>query len=89
MSTSLSSLVDNLSELYGEKCQDKNCKCECELIGLKNNRLQYKCKECKKGQLKQINGLIKKGSQIHMNFLMETLINLFCYYENVFVHMNT
>ena len=62
MSASLSSLVDNLSEIYGEKCRDKNCKCEWELIGLKNNRLQYKCKECKKGQLKPINGLSKNFS---------------------------
>ena len=32
------------------------------MIGLKNNRLQYKCKECKKGQLKPINGLSKNFS---------------------------
>ena len=48
MSTSLSSLVDNLSEIYKKKC--KSCKerkkimLECILIGLENNRLHYKCK---------------------------------------------
>ena len=60
MSTSLSKLVDNLSEIYSKKCRDKNCKPECEFKGLKNNKLSYNCKECRKKQLKPINGLIKK-----------------------------
>ena len=55
----------------------KKIKSVCDLIGLKNNKLHYKCKECKKGQLKPINGLIKKFP--YTNFVMETLINLFCY----------
>ena len=46
MSTSLSSLVDNLSEIYSKKCKDENCKSEYYFIGLKINRLRYKCKEC-------------------------------------------
>ena len=45
MSISLSSLVDNLSETYKKEC--KECKSECDLIELKNNKLRYKCKECK------------------------------------------
>ena len=48
MSTSLSKLVDNLSEIYFKKCIDKNCKSECEFKGLKNNKLSYNCKECRK-----------------------------------------
>ena len=60
MSTSLSSLVDNLSEIYNKKCIDKNCKSEREFIELKNNRLQYKCYKCTKIQLKPINEVIKK-----------------------------
>ena len=48
MSTALSSLVDNLSENYSKKCRDWNCKSACDFIGLKNNRLRYKCKECKR-----------------------------------------
>ena len=47
MSTSLSKLVDNLSEIYSKKCRDKNCKSECEFEGLKNNKLPYNCKECR------------------------------------------
>ena len=48
MSTSLSSLVDNLSEIYSKKCRDKNCESKCDFIGFKNNKLHYKCNECKK-----------------------------------------
>ena len=64
MSTSLSSLVDNLSEIYKKEC--KSCKerkkimSECIFIGLKNNRLHYKCKECNDESYKSINGLNKK-----------------------------
>ena len=62
MSTSLSKLVDNLFEIYGKKCRcrNKNFECEYELKWLKNKKLSYNCKECKKKQLKPINGLIKK-----------------------------
>ena len=63
-STSLSKLVDNLSEIYSKKCRDKNCKSECEFKGLKNNNFSYNCKECRKKQLKPINELIKKFSNI-------------------------
>ena len=35
-------------------------KAECNFIGLKNNRLHYRCKECKKICYKSTNGLIKK-----------------------------
>ena len=48
MSTSVSSLVDNLSEIYNKKCIDKNCKSEHEIIEFKHNRLRYKYYECKK-----------------------------------------
>ena len=33
---------------------------ECEFIGLKDNRLRYKCKECNDISSKSINELIKK-----------------------------
>ena len=48
MSTSLSKLVDNLSEIYGKKYRDENCKSECVFKGLKNNKISYNCKKCKK-----------------------------------------
>ena len=64
MSTSLSSLADNLSEIYKKEyktCMErKNTKSECKFIEFKNNRLNYKCKECGKKCFKSMNGLIKK-----------------------------
>ena len=65
MQSKLSDLVDNLSEIYSEKCKDKNYKSECEFIGFKNDRLHYKCKECGKRCAKSKDGLIKKFSRIH------------------------
>ena len=63
MSISLSSFVDSLSEIYKkvcEGCQEKRkLKSVCNIIGLKNNKLNYECKECKKRWLKPVNGLIK------------------------------
>ena len=65
MSTSLSSLADNLSEIYSKKCRDENCKSACDFIRFKNNTLRYKCKECKKELLEPIDELIKKFSNTH------------------------
>ena len=69
ISTLLSSLVDNLSEIYKKECKGckerRKIKSACNLIGLKNNTLYNKCKECKKGQLKPINGLIKQFPSIY------------------------
>ena len=44
---------------------DKNCESKCDFIGFKNNKLHYKCNECKKRQLKPINWLIKKFLNIY------------------------
>ena len=63
ISTSLSKLVDNLSEIYSKEC--KECKSVCDFIGLKNNKLYYRCNKCKKRQLKPINRLIKKFPNIY------------------------
>ena len=70
MDTTLSKLVDHLSEIYN-KC--KGCEgrrkiiSECNFIGFKNNKLNYECKECKKRWLKPINGLIKKFPNVHQS----------------------
>ena len=59
MSTSLSSLVDNLCQIYKKECEvceeRRKIKSVCNVIGLENNKLSYKCKECKKRSLKLIN----------------------------------
>ena len=55
MSASLSSVVDKLSEIYKKECETcmerNNIKSECKFIEFKNNRLNYKCKECGKKML--------------------------------------
>ena len=38
----------------------KKIKSECDFIGFKNNRLNYRCKECKGTSTKSINGLIEE-----------------------------
>ena len=64
MSSKLSNLVDNLSEINNKGCKTckerKNMKSECEFIGLKNNILNYRCKECNGTSNKSVNNLIKK-----------------------------
>ena len=69
MSTSLSSLVDNLSKIYKKECKGceerRKIKSVCNFIGLKNNKLNYECKECKKRWLKPVNGSIKKFPNIY------------------------
>ena len=52
MSTSLSELVDNMSGIFNsieyKSCIEKKINSEYCFVDLKNNRLIYKCKECKK-----------------------------------------
>ena len=85
MQSKLSNLVDNLSEMNNKDCKTcmkrKNIKSECEFIGFKNNRLNYRCKECNGISTKSINELAEKfpNFQTHINFVMVILINLFCY----------
>ena len=63
--------------------KEKKMKLECDFTGcdFKNNKLNYKCKECGKRCLMSINGLIKKFPNMYRfcNGSMEALINLFCY----------
>ena len=63
MQSSLSNLVDNLSGVYDKECKKcmerKKIRLNCEFIGFKNGRLNYKCKECKKSYTKVANESIK------------------------------
>ena len=51
ISTSSLNLVDNLSGIYDKECMIKRCmerkkiRLNCEFIGFKNGRLNYKCKK--------------------------------------------
>ena len=65
MSTSLSELVDNMSGIFNsiecKSCMEKiKINSECCFVGLKNNRLVYKCKKCKEEWKISINESIKK-----------------------------
>ena len=57
MPSKLSDLLDNFPEFNNKDCKTcmgrKNIKSECEFIGLKNNRLHYRCKNAKKHLLSQ------------------------------------
>ena len=65
MSTSLSSLVDNLSEkLHSDKCKD--CKSELDHISFEYNQLIFQCFESKRNYMKDFNKeLIKKFANIY------------------------
>ena len=69
MQRKLSNLVDNLSKINNKDCKTcmerKNIKSECDFIGFKNNRLNYRCKECKGTSTKSINGLIEKFLSVY------------------------
>ena len=62
-------LVDNLSQINNKDCKTcverKNIKSECNFIGFKNNRLNYRCKECKETCTKSINELIEKFPRMY------------------------
>ena len=60
MSSSLSGLVDNLSEIYSKKCKDKYCKSEWSLKYLEITNFLIGVVSARRKQLKPINGLIKK-----------------------------
>ena len=70
MSTSISNLVNNLSEgLHNDRCID--CQSCLDYMMTKDNQLIFRCFLCKKNY--------KNGLQIHINFAMVIIIKLFCH----------
>ena len=69
MQSKLSDLADNLSGINNKdykKCMErKTIRSECEFIGLKDNRLNYKYKECNETSAKSVNHLIEKFSRTY------------------------
>ena len=69
MPSKLSDLVDNLSEIINKDCKTcmerKNIKSKCEFIGVKNDRLHYKCKECGKRCSKSKDELVRKFPRMY------------------------
>ena len=70
MSTWLSDLANNLSEINKKECKSciKKITSECDFIGFKNNRLCYICKNCGKRCFSSINRLIKKFPIVYQFF---------------------
>ena len=90
MQSKLSDLVDNLSEINDKECKKcmeiKRIRSECEFIGLKDNRLKYKCKECYDISAKSVDDLIKKFpitykfcNGIHNKFVLLLIKGLYPY----------
>ena len=85
MSSSLSKLVDNLSEgIHNNKCVD--CKSDLDYIKTKNEKLILECYNCKQRYKKKFNKELIKNLLVHMNFaimirqgrvLQNVLINLY------------
>ena len=67
MESKLSDLADNLSEVNNKDCKKcmerKKIRSECEFIGLKDNKLNYKCKESNETSAKSVNDLIEQVSK--------------------------
>ena len=64
MSTSLSELVENMSGIFNSiecklRIEKIKINSECCFFGLKNNRLNYKCKECNEEWKRPINEIIE------------------------------
>ena len=80
MSSSLSSLVDTFSEgLRSDKCTD--CNSCLDYMITQDDQLIFMCFECKNNYKKDLQSIKNrlKDLQVYMNFVMKTLINLFCY----------
>ena len=92
MSTSLSCLVDNVSKIYRKECklckERKKITSKCIFIGLKNNGLHYKCKECNDESDKSINGLNKKFPNTN-RFCNGNINKFILLLKKVFIPMNT
>ena len=70
MSTSLSELADNTSGIFNsiecKSCIEKiKINSECCFVGLKNNKLIYKCKECKEEWKRPLNKLTENSPSIY------------------------
>ena len=69
MSASLSDLVDNMTGIFNsiecQSCMERKINLECKFVGLKNNGLIYRCRECEEECQTPIKGLIRKFSSVY------------------------
>ena len=72
MWASLSDLVDNMSEIFNsiecQSCVERKINSEYKFVGLKNNSLNYRCRECEEESERPIEGLIRKFSSVYQFF---------------------
>ena len=83
MPSSSTDLVDNLLGILKIDCiigkERKKTKSVSKLIGLKNNKIKVRMQRMQKTSLNLIlTYKLIKISQVYINFVMVTLINLFC-----------
>ena len=74
MSSSLSSLVDNLSYINCEKCNNKR-----EYIGFRDDYLLLECSHCNMQFKKDSEELTKRSRNTYEFCVKDIIINLFCY----------
>ena len=74
----MSCFLTNLSEgLHNDRCID--CKSYLNYLATKDEKLKFRCFECRKNYEKNFSKELIKNLQIHMNFAIETSIIFFCY----------
>ena len=78
MATSLSNLVDNLTEgIHKIKCKDNDCFLEYESV--KDNFIKYKCFSCNKDYSNKIDEELKKrfkvASKVRVGYLKSKITN--------------
>ena len=77
MSSSLSNLVINLSDRrHNDKSTD--CKAYLDYMSIKDDQLIFRYFDCRKNYKNHFNKELR-DLQIYVNFVIEMLINLFCY----------
>ena len=87
MATSLSNLVDNLTEgIHKSKYQD--CDCFLEYESVKDNLIKYKCTYCSEDYSNKTGEKLKKRFKNTFKFTNND-INKFCCKEKVFLLMST
>ena len=87
MQSSLSNLVDNLTEgIHKIKCNDYNCFLEYQSVN--DNLIKCKCLSCKKIIQITLMKNWKIDSRVNSSFLITILINPFCCLEKVLILPN-
>ena len=72
MATSVSNLVDNLTEgIHKIKCKDCDCFLESEIV--KGNLIKYKCLSCNKYYSNKLDKKLKKYSRTHFLTMMSII----------------